>query len=423
MDPILYEQIGSQLATSFKLFDNAIINPDAVRLSEYEKMLDTDETVAQGFDFLVLGVLIKLGEYEHKDQVIKDFINSQFEQMNCSLYQVCQEILSAIWAGFSVTEINYKLSDGKVGLDNLATYHPTTLYFNVDDKGRLMDPAVKQMMLTGNTVDIPKKKCIIYTHDKRFGNPYGRSSFRRVYKNWVLKDPILKMWARALDRFGTPLLVAMVPDGEINDPDASGKKIAQIDYVIRLLKDIQNQTALAMTTPNGDNKSGVSAVAGGSAGTGEAFNSAVGYLNKMIYRGLLLPSLVGDEGERSGSYSLGSMHMVTFQSVLDSIYSNLTETLLEQLVRRLIEYNFGPQDDYGSFPQRKVSESDKKLLAEVFGQMVDKGFLDPDVQADFDYVRTMLDMPERKVVVPAAAQDTLADYNLYMRTGGSDGKS
>lgn len=415
-------QLGSQLATTFRVFDYAIINPDALKISDYEKMLDTDETVGQGFDFLVLGVLNKLGEYDHENATIKNFINKQFERMHGNLLLVCKEILTAIWAGFSVTEINYSLSNGLVGIDSLATYHPSTLYFNVDEKGRLMDLGVKQFMITGSHVDIPTSKCIIYTHDMRFGNLYGRSAFKRIYKDWVLKDPILKMWARALDRFGTPLVVAMVPEGQINDPDNPLQKIEQIDYVIRILNDLQNQTALAMSTPGENNKGDIKTVTNGGTGVGQAFNAAVAYFNKMIYRGLLLPSLVGDEGS-SGSYNLGEKHFDTFQAVLDNIYNTLTEVLIEQLIRRLIEFNFGKQESYGSFPQKKLSEDDKKLLSEIFGQMIDKGVLDPDVQADFDYMRSTLDIPQREVVKPAMDGETMTDYNLYLRAGEADGQS
>jgi len=418
IDEKMLGQIGSQLNTTLRIFDHAIANPDALKITDYEKMLDTDETVGQGFDFLVLGVLIKLGEYNHENDRIKEFINEQFEIMHGNLVLACQEILSAVWAGFSVTEINYGLSAGKVILDSLSTYHPGSIYFNVDDKGRLMEEGIKQFLITGANVDIPTNKCIIYTHNKRFGNLYGRSAFKRIYKNWVLKDPTLKMWARALDRFGTPLVVALVPDGQIKDPDSPEQKIDQIDYVIRLLGDLQSQTALAMKT-TGENKADVKTLANGGAGVGEAFNTAVAYFNKMIYRGLLLPSLVSDEGN-SGSYSLGIKHFDTFQSVLDSIYNNLTEVLLEQLIRRLIEYNFGPQDDYGSLPQRNLSEEDKKIMSEIFGQMVDKGVLEPNVQADFDFMRASLGIPKRDISNRLTAEQVYKEYNGYARAGDSN---
>lgn len=408
-------QVGSQLSTTFKVFDNAIVNPDALKIMDYERMLDTDETVAQGFDFLTLGVLVKLGEYDHENPKIKDFINEQFERMKGSLYLASQEILSAIWAGFSVTEINYALENGKTVLDSLCTYHPFGIYFNVDDKGKLLDMGVKQYLITGSHVDIPTNKCIIYTHNSRFGNLYGKSAFKRVYKDWLLKDPILKMMARALDKFGTPLIVAMVPEGEINDPDKPGEKVQQLDYVLRILDDLQSQEAIAMTN-SGENKADVKTLTNGGTGVGEAFISALNYVNKMIYRGLLLPSLIGDEGSK-GSYSLGQKHFDTFQSVLDSIYENLTDVLIDQLVRRLIEFNFGTQNNYGKFPQRKLSDENKEILMKIFSDAVDRGILDSDDQADLDYMRTSLDIPPKKIQKTddeiEVMNNALNDYKRY----------
>lgn len=414
-------QIGSQLSTTFKVFDNAIVNPDALKIIDYEKMLDTDETVSQGLEFLTLGVLIKLGEYDHEDPKIKDFINGQFERMKGSIYLACEEILSAIWAGFSVTEINYALEGGKTVLDSLSTYHPFGIYFNVDDKGRLLDMGVKQYLITGSHVDIPTDKCIIYTYNSRFGNLYGKSAFRRVYKNWLLKDPILKMMARALDKFGTPLVVAMVPEGEINDPDKPGEKVQQLDYVLRILSDLQSQEAIAMTN-SGENKADVKTLTNGGTGVGQSFISALTYINKMIYRGLLIPSLISDEGS-SGSYSLGEKHFQTFDTILDSIYQDLTEVLIDQLIRRLIEYNFGPQDSYGKFPQKKISDDNKETLMKIFKDAVDIGTLDAEDQADLDYMRSSLDMPPREIKKNTAADievmnKALNDYKRYKGNAG-----
>jgi len=71
----------------------------------------------------------------------------------------------------------------------------------VDDYGRLKK--IEQINIDNAMgIDLPKEKCITFSYGKRFGNYYGKSAFKPIRKNWLLKDAILKMWASALDKFG-----------------------------------------------------------------------------------------------------------------------------------------------------------------------------------------------------------------------------
>src|SRR5690606_29527644 len=109
------------------------------------------------------------------------------------------------------------------------------------------------------------RKVIHYVHNGRFGNPYGSSAGRRVYKNWLLKDALLRMWATALDRFGTPLLAAIVPDMMVEDPETH-EEISALDYVMKVLGNIQNQTVLGL-----HRGADIKALTQGGSGVGEAF--------------------------------------------------------------------------------------------------------------------------------------------------------
>lgn len=210
------------------------------------------------------------------------------------------------------------------------------------------------------------------------------------------------MWVNGLDKYGTPLVAAMVPDGDIRDPDnrtnADGDEnlISNIEYMSRVLANLQNGTGLAMAAGTQEYKSDIK-FHGAGAGLGDAFERLILYLNKMIFRGLLVPSLVCDEGQKSGSYALGQSHFDVYSMMLDGIYADLTEVLLEQLVRPLIEMNFGAQKDYGSFPQREQNEK------------------------HLHHVQTKMCLPLTKVEDLQAKGDKAAvKYDLYYRENGDD---
>jgi len=421
-------QIGSQLYTTFILFDKAIANPDSANVVEYERMLDSDETIAAGIQFMILSCLNRLDMYRNESNPkIEKFVNECFEQMDGTLIEVCADILSAIWAGYSGTEIVWKPSGSQIVIDYLATYHPRTVFFNINrETGRLdkTAPLTQFRWFSGSPVQIPANKCLMFSHNMRFGNWYGTSQLRSVRKNWLLKDPVLKMWVNAVDKFGTPLIAAMVPDSDIKDPDkpknddGTDNSISQIDYMARLLTNLQSGTGLAMGSGTGDEKVDIKSLSGGGAGMGAAFDGLVTHLDKAMFRGMLVPSLIFDEGQKTGSYALGQAHFDIYTIMLDNTYKKLTECLLEQLVRPLIDMNYGPQKDYGEFPEREMSETDRNIVAGIFLQMVNAGFLDNAHQEDFDHVRGTLGFPERKLdppVDPSKAAALMGQYNHYLR--------
>ena len=411
----LIGQIGSQIETSLFLFDDCITNPDRIEAKEYERMVDTDETVEVSILFLTLSVLMKLGKYHHENPKIAAFVNENFESMEGNLYTACEEILTGLWAGYSGTEIVWRAEGERVMLERLTTYHPDTVLIRVDKQtGRYR--GIKQWRwFDGAPVDIPSEKAILYTYRKRFGNLYGRSILKPVRKNWLLKDPTLKMLARALDRFGTPFTSAIVPDEEIDDPDQPERQISQLQYAVRILNHLQSGTGIALRYGEENQEPKVNVHASAGSGVGEAFDSALKYFNKMIARGILVPSLIMDEGS-SGSYSLGQNHFRIFNIMTSGIMRGLTETLLEQLVRRMVEYNFGAQKDYGAFEEQSVSEDDAKLQAEVIEKLTNGGYLDPTLQEDLDEVRSRMGLSQREILKPQAqlAEKMEREYARYI---------
>ncbi|MEW6282138.1 MAG: hypothetical protein AB1758_26265 [Candidatus Eremiobacterota bacterium] len=107
---------------------------------------------------------------------------------------------------------------------------------------------------------------------------------------------------------------------------------------------------------------------------------------------MLLPSLIADHG--STGYSLGQQHFDLFALSLEQLLGEVTEVLLEQLIRPLIEVNFGPQDDFGEFTIENFQADDQKLLAEVFQVLTNVGVLDASRIEDLNQMRLAMGFPE-----------------------------
>jgi hypothetical protein len=93
-----------------------------------------------------------------------------------------------------------------------------------------------------------------------------------------------------------------------------------------------------------------------------------------------------------------------------ALYGQLTETLLDQLISRLVTYNFGKQKNWGQFQQRKPSADELKLWSEVFGNLVDSGFMDSTIEEDFKHARNTMGLPDREISTQIKASDALKRY-------------
>ena len=234
--------------------------------------------------------------------------------------------------------------------------------------------SIVQSTGVGADIEIPAEKCIIKTYGDN-STPYGKSLLRKCYRWWRFKNAIPKMWAKALERFGMPLLV-----GKASSPKVTNMLEEALEGV--------NTRAYLIT----DKDSSVEPVytAGGSLGDG--YVEAEEMCDKMIFRSMFLPSLL-NSGEKGGSYSLGQVHMNIFNVTVNALASDYIDIELEHVWRPLIEWNFGEQRSYGSFTTNEaVSADDKKTMSEMILNLSNAGVVSASV--DRAWMRELLGLPE-----------------------------
>ena len=113
--------------------------------------------------------------------------------------------------------------------------------------------------------------------------------------------------------------------------------------------------------------------------------------DKMMYRAMFLPSLLGS-GENGGSYSLGQVHFELFNATAAALAEDYIDTELEQW-RPIIEWNFGEQEDYGSFMINDETPMNEKLaMSNMLLNLAQAGVIFPD--SDREWIRESLGLPE-----------------------------
>lgn len=368
-----YSSIISQLLTSL---DQPVRNTDQFR-HFYKQMIEEDETIGTGLEYLAGRIVSKIGEFSHADERIKDLVDRCIESVRGTMTEIRKEILRSSFAfGYGVAEFTIRNEKGLWLLSSMPVYDPTSLSFKM---AKFPDNsygigAVMQRSGTGQDIEIPARKCLIKTHGN--GNtPYGQPLLRRCYRWWAFKRAVPKLWAVALERYGMPLLHGTA------DSEKAGEKLSEA------LANI-NSKAYIVT----GEKSKVEAVSSVGGDISSGYMLADELCDKKIYRAMFLPSLLGS-GENGGSYSLGQVHLELFNATAVALAEEYIDCELEQLWRPLIEWNFGPQEDYGEFAVTdSISAEEKKTLSEMLLNLANAGVIDPD--SDREWMREALGLPE-----------------------------
>lgn len=380
-------------------------NPDDLvgrhGLVVYRNMVKRDGVVKNAIETKILArlstgytIMPPDEDVEPRAAELAEFVEYNIGHLRGNFLEALRRIMSALQYGFSITEENWQIYkrgkwSGYLGMETLKTKDPRDWDFRVDKFGNLEH--LIQGLTTGQRHALPPEKFIIFSYMGEHGNWYGTSDLRAAYRAYFSKDMVGRFWNIALEKFGMPTVYAKIPDTETQgevDPDgdeqAGGLSQDDRDYLLNLLDKIQSATSFYI--PEGVELNLLeSKKASGKAG----FEAALQYFDKEIVKAVLLPTLVTDEGQR-GTQALGREHGKTFLYVLKYLGGLLEEIINEQLIRRVIDYNFRNVEAYPFFKFNEYSHEKEKDYADLLERAATVGAL-PD--ATSAWVRDKLGFP------------------------------
>jgi len=468
----LQVQRGTPIPALFNMYYRFIQNPSSVSVETFKRMVDTDDTVGSGVDFLTTALAARLGRYTHKSKEITEWVNKSLEQIEGGLFNNIKELLSASWSGFSVAELVWQNTPEGFTVKRMVHLPPSTVLFEVDRSGQLThdgilqyqrnyNPALTQgsasfmygfstigwglegksyrpdplaklgdlpfPIRTANTyaylaIRIPTSKAVHYAFDAqgKFGNPYGRSLLRRCYQYWVMKSAYLQMLSTALDRKGTPLNIVFAdPHATLVDQDkfTEGENLRGVKKGIRAdlaahkaFSNVHVDSTIILPGKKGEVYDIETIQQSSNA---DVFIASIDLCNRSILRALLIPSLIFGSGDGSGSYALGQEHARTFDKICDGVNAGLEHVLLQQLIKPLIAYNFPKaaweKDGLGGFSKRQLTQDEIQKEMEVVERAVNVGAIDMNDLNDLNQIREKMGLEARMAPIQKADPFGLGD--------------
>ena len=350
-------------------------------------MRDGDETVhavGEAFMRTVLGRdwHVVPASDDGADQTVAEFVEWNLRTMRGTFAKDLAEILTAYWAGFSMTEKCYEVADTRdfgqrVVLKALKTRSPDGWNFYPDKHGNLLRLT---QTVRGTEEEREPERYIHYVYKREFDSFHGLPAVLAVHRPYHFKRHVLNFWAMALERFAGGTLKGTIPKDH-PDPAAAQARLEEI------FRDFQNKSDLIEVE-------GLVVELMEMQGAGlTAYENAIRLFNQMIATGLMAPEQLGFSPTEGGAYNKAVAQQSLWFAIVQDLVSDIENDIVgEQLIPQLVGYNY----DVAEYPQFRfdpLTEDDKFKLAEALTKAYTAGLIKAQ-ESDEAWFRERFGLPE-----------------------------
>lgn len=342
-------------------------DPSGVTLSDYAQMRYNPQ-IAAGLGVIKGPILAAQWWVECSDKDIETMVGHELKRV---WYSTARGLLLALDFGFSALEKVWVLKESsggkiKVVLKKLKDLDPTNLEILTDERGDFA--GLKQIYPT--EVTLPPEKCLIFTHQKEFGNLYGTSRLRPAYEPWYWQTLIYQFCNRYFERRGAPPIKATAPPGKTL---VAGVERDNLDLIYQAAAGLKNNAVVAMPSlRDGQGHSLWNLEFLEDDKRGEMFLAYIEHLDQKILRALMIPDRLITQND-VGSYALSKVHAEIFLQQEEALLADILDHLNSFLLPQMVLYNFGGEAPPAYIRSEGLSPELKPLLKEVFLEMVRQG--------------------------------------------------
>lgn len=325
-----------------------------------------------------------------RDQEIARFVDKVLNRIR-DFDQSLLQLLDALGKGLSVLEILWEVRDGHVWAKELRSRAPRRFSFSSDGALQLSPDFLPASSPANAARPLPDRKFLRFTFGGLYGNPYGRGLCARAYWYCWFKKNNLKFWVMFNEKFGAPTVVGRYR------PGATDEERGQL---LQIIDSLQNDSGV--TIPESVTLELLEARRSGNVST---YRELADWCNDEISKIVLGATLTSGEGRRSGSQALGQVHERVRDEYVESDARALENALNAQLIRWIVDFNFGPDADA---PRLSIDTSrDDGLEADL---ALDRGLVALGVALPKPYFYDKYKRP-----APLPGQDALCfdDQNLF----------
>ncbi|VAX21107.1 hypothetical protein MNBD_NITROSPINAE02-503 [hydrothermal vent metagenome] len=295
---------------------------------------------------------------DDEDKKIADFVKDVFTSIP-QKPAAFTRLLSAVTHGFAIAEIVWEISDGMVTIKDLIG-RPQNIFTFIDheEPARLLDFPRLIEQGTGRGAPLPREKFVFHRHQSGDSACVRAGLYRGISWYYLFTSFTIKDWLTFIDIYGIPLRLGRFK------PTAD-------DTARDVLKDaVMNLGSDAAAVISDDTS--IEFIQSALAGDHSLFREAAEYFNRQKSKRLLGQTLT-TEGQDKGSFALGKIHDQVRNDIVAYDAMALDETINCDLIKPLVDFNFGVRKRYPRVVTSLVSAGETDMKLEQVEKLVAMG--------------------------------------------------
>ncbi len=353
-----------RLAQIFREADTGEVRRQAELFEEMEEkdahlssVLQTRKLAVAGLEWEVVAA-----SREKADESIAAFIKEAlFWTENFDGARI--DLLDAVGKGFSASEIMWEVAEGKVWVKDLRWRHQKLFTF-IEQPGSSTEGASTPRLLTDAAPvygeELPANKFVVHRAQSRSGIAPRAGILRPCAYMYLFKNYTLKDWVVFNERYAMPMRVGKFGPGT-SEADRKVLKSAVFNLGTDAAAVISDSTVIELLEQTGKRASA------------DVFQRLTEFCDRAVSKAVL--GHTGSAEATPGRLGSENEAREVRQDLLEADAKALAKTITMQLIRPLVEFNFGPGTNLPSFRFKYEAGVDLKALAETYATLVrDVGF-------------------------------------------------
>lgn len=317
-----------------------------------------------------------------EDKQIAEFVSEQLKALD-NLDEIMLDALDALGKGISILEIQWGMDqNGANAIKDIEYVHPKKLVWDgFTDELKVCT----REFPTG--LSFPKNKFVIHSYKARSGHPSRAGILRVVAWMYLFKNYDVKDWVAFCEVFGMPLRLGKY------SPSASEEDKLQL---MRTLVEIG--TDAAGMVPDGTM---IEFIESQKTASAQLYERLARYCDEQMSKAILGQTLTADSG--GGSYAQSKTHNEVRHDLTVADAKALATTIRRDIIRPLVEYNFGTDCNLPLFVFDCQEAEDQKENVEILKALV----CDMGLQVPASHIYKKFNIPK-----PEAGEEVLHPRQL-----------
>lgn len=346
-----------------------------------------DPTIGSALAVLTMLVNSHLGEYEHADEKVQEFVRTDFAKLDGGPRRTVASLLSCLWAGFAVAEKRWATESDAWHITALDLLHPLMFFprrtvgalgIALDKEKKRVTQVVQQPWETGEEpVALPLEQVVYWPFMQQLREEVmGKRLTDRARRSWFMRVRLETFWGVFMERFAHPTPVATVPKGQ--QVDSTGSVVQNATFYSQFLSNLAPGRCIAVELSEEDKAIwSLQNALGSSGGSDASYRRVCDYYNAELWKSVLMSPLLLEEPAH-GSRAQASTVLELTSLLVTSIQEELGSVLVDQFAKPLIDYNFGEgRDDYGTWRFDPLQDEDLEFLSGVAERIIRAGAIVP----------------------------------------------